>query len=111
MRLRIKITKEIIEKAVWCGTDNEPDVPENCAVALSLKELFPDVYVTRKAICFKGYKFPFVEIPSEGRMFIEDFDRLCDNPEARLYMDPVSFTIDIPEAVVKEFGADVVKRK
>jgi hypothetical protein len=113
MKLKIKVTKEIIEKAIWCGTESEAGyhVSENCAVALAVRDIFPKACVCHSVFYpFEGAMFDAIIIPPKAQDFIKHFDRLADNPEARLYMDPIEFEVDIPDSVIEHIGIDEVKK-
>ncbi len=49
MKILVKVTKEIIERSAYCGTDKcEGKGATHCGIAEALKELFPDVSVLYK---------------------------------------------------------------
>lgn len=121
MKLKIKVTKEIIEKAVWCGVEGHDDVGDastNCAVALAVRDIFPAarVYTPLWSPCV--HILPFndinikegIKIPYEAVVFIGRFDRLSDHPEARLYMDPIEFEVEVPESVINKIGIKEAER-
>lgn len=113
MKLKIKVTKEIIEKAIWCGTESETGyhVSKNCAVALAVRDIFPEARVSHLGFYpFCHTMLDAIIIPSKAQDFIKHFDRLADNPEARLYMDPIEFEVDIPDSVIEYIGIDEIQK-
>ncbi len=77
---KIKITKEILLLSKYCGRESEIEtIGKNCAIAIGLNEMFPDVFVTGDEI----YPFGIDEIvnqsdlkiplPDEAKIFIRTF--------------------------------------
>ncbi len=52
VQFKIMITKEILEKSKLCSSNDKTYqvAGENCAIALALKDLFPNIYVGNHSI-------------------------------------------------------------
>lgn len=110
---QIKITKEILERSKECGTHNDLEkIGNNCAIALAIKKIFPDVFVTAHHV----YPFGIIEnenlrvsLPVIAQNFIKVFDGLRGIPNARLCLPEFEFDIDIPDGVLSLVDIDEVK--
>lgn len=114
VQFTIRITKEIIEQCKNCGTDNNKrEIGSNCAVAFTLKDIFPDVYVTNY------YIFPFgidtekaknikITMPVIAQQFVKLFDGFCLMPNLRPLLPEFEFTINIPGEVIDQINIDEV---
>ncbi len=112
-QFRITITKEIIAQCKNCGTGNDARLVEsNCAIAFTLADIFPKVYVTNL------YIFPFgidgdkemrIPMPLIAQQFINLFDGFRLIPSLRLMLPEFEFTIDLPDEVVEQINIDDVK--
>ena len=115
VQLKISITKEIIEHCKNCGNENdEHEIGKNCAVALALIDIFPNVYVTNY------YIFPFgidcekvhllkIPLPIIAQQFIKLFDGFRLTPKLRLLLPEFEFTIDVPDEVIEQINIDEVR--
>jgi hypothetical protein len=115
-QLKIGITKQIIEQCKHCGNENGKQViGENCAVAIALTDIFPNVYVTGDHILPFGIDYENqqdikITLPVIARQFIKLFDGFCLTPKLRLLLPEFEFTIDIPDEVVEQINIDDVKK-
>jgi hypothetical protein len=115
IQFKISITKEIINQAKHCGTENDMyEMGRNCAIALALKDIFPEVYVTNYLI------FPFgidardekdvkIPLPVVAQQFIKLFDGFRLIPHLRLLLPEFEFAIDIPAEVINAINIDEIK--
>ncbi len=84
----IAVTKDIIKKCRNCGI--ELHVAErNCAVALALRDIFPNAYVTNDSIYPFGIDFKKdteikIPLPVIAQQFIKLFDGFSHIPQLRL---------------------------
>ena len=110
--LKIAITKEIIEQCKYCGIENETyTIGNNCAIAIALIDIFPQVYVTGYSIFPWGMdpkKEPAAQIPlpAIAQQFIKLFDGFRLTPKLRLLLPAFEFTIDIPDEVIEQINID-----
>jgi|SRR6478609_1597954 len=104
MKLQINVTKEILVKSKMCGFDSVLNAPENCAIALAVRDIFPKAQVSPVTIYTEGVN---ILLPDEAMLFISDFDEA--NPSEREEMKPFSFEIEIPEAVIERINIDEVR--
>ena len=112
VQFTIAVTKEIIKHCKNCG--NELHTAEkNCAVALTLVNIFPEVYVTNHFI------FPFgidsekeknikIPLPVIAQQFIKLFDGFHLTPGLRLLLPEFEFTLDLPDEVIGHINIDEV---
>lgn len=120
MKLKIKVTKEILEKSKMCGIGGwkHPDAlhklpTQNCAISLACQEIFPQCDVSDRidntgrlvrGIDVSGWDIPLPEIATD---FIKKFDRL--SPEDRVKMQPIEFEVEVGEDVLACINIEEVK--
>lgn len=113
MKLKIFITKNILEQSKNCNSQNM--IGQNCAIGLAIYALFGarswvslnSISIYDKSIYCKDdfiYCFPVanIKLPGIASNFIENFDG--KTPEQKVKMNPISFDIEIPEKVVDLLG-------
>lgn len=108
MLLKITISKEVLECAKMCGTD---DTGHNCAVALAVRDIFPLAWVRRTEInpfgIYEGYR---IKLPQDATDFIDEFDWLRNKPEQRPLLPPFSFTVELPDEVVERIDISDIEK-
>jgi len=103
MKIRIKVTKEILKRSMMCGTDqleNSKAVSEGCAIALACQEIFPNCHVGGRYIKDKPYYSTAnwkIKMPREAIEFINSFDRLYNTPKRRLELPELEFEIELTD--------------
>ncbi len=98
------------------GIDGDIDkIGRNCAIAVSLNDMFPEVFVTT------DYIYPFgingnnnagelkIELPQVAKDFVKVFDSLRAIPRVRLCLPEFDFEISIPDEVISRINIDEVK--
>ena len=111
----IKITKEILAGSKECGTHNDLEkIGNNCAIALAVKDIFPNVFVTTHHIYPFGidddrYNRLSIPLPGVALNFIKIFDSLRSIHNARLCLPEFEFNIDIPDEIISLIDIDEVK--
>jgi hypothetical protein len=108
MKIRIHVTKEILEKTKSC-----PCNIENCAISEAVRGIFPNAY----AIYFNLHPFPLsyedvgigIKLPWEATLFIINFDK-APTDEHRAAMQPISFDIEVPDEVIEKIGINQVHK-
>ena len=101
IKLKVKVTKEILKESMMCGHGSTKDtVASNCAVALAVREIFPEAKVG--CIIFRPYHKNKWEVVSEhdGFDFIRQFDILKCTPEKRLELPETVVTLDITDEII-----------
>lgn len=108
--MRIHVTKDIINKAKYCGENKTEIISESCAIALAVRDLFPEVRVTDYSIQFgrNGYIYATSYLPFEAREFITKFDETT--VEQREQMSPISFNIEVPDKVIDKISIEEIER-
>lgn len=106
--LKIKITKEILEKTKNC---KGKDLPDNCAISYAVRDLLPKAQTGITTI------FPYGEsnsseetdiaLPWLVTSFISRFDH-C-KPEDRAILPEMEFQIEIPDEVINKINIDEIK--
>lgn len=111
VKLRISVTKEILEKSMWCNANAE-NVKYNCAVAVAVRDIFPKAKVFQ-TILFVDREHEYSEnvlpivMPTDAFHWIKKFDN--SSPIERLMLDPISFEIKIPDEVIERINIDELK--
>lgn len=113
MKIKIKVTKEILERSACCTKDL---CTFNCAIAEAIREIFPwsstggtniNIWDSRKNrdnwLSFRSSPHPIViSLPFNARLFIQDFD--LRTPDLRIAMTPISFDIEVPNGLINQIG-------
>lgn len=107
----ISITKKILEQAKTCGQVKHQSIEDNCAIAIALQDLFPDVFVTGNLIhpfglgqeALTGTTIP---LPAIARDFIKIFDSLVAMPKVRLLIPEFDFVIFIPDEIIERINIE-----
>ena len=120
MRIKIKVTKEILRESMMCSTSefklNETwkkngklhsSPSQNCAVALACQDIFPlcDMGYTRITNTWRmetniDSKEWEIGVPIHVTRFIGDFDRLSGSPQKRLDLPELEFEIELTDKVI-----------
>jgi len=117
MKIKINVTKEILEKSAACLSNSFKQASQNCAIALAVREIFPragvsDTDISTVSCNEQDYDvnadIGFMELPKSARRFIQNFDRA--SYYGRCTMSPISFEIDVPDSVIEKIGLDEVRR-
>jgi hypothetical protein len=116
VQFKIAVTREILELSLQCGTSkNIEEVGKNCAIALAVKDIFPDVLVT------DDYIYPFginkyaktgelkIELPQVAKDFIKVFDSLCGMPKVRRCLPEFDFEIPVSDEIISQINIGEVK--
>jgi hypothetical protein len=112
MQLKIKVTKEHIEKAKSCDG-------QRCAIALAIRDIFPDAHVelglffvkvkfyeqwlkmnASQAALKRFEKKHAIKLPKKAKDFISVFDEAT--PEDRVKLPELEFEVDIPDHILEE---------
>lgn len=111
----IKVTKDILELSKECGIYKDvTSIGKNCAIALTLKDIFPDVFVSDEDIYPFGVdnKNPShnftIPMPKIARDFVKVFDSLSAIHNLRLRLPEFEFSIDIPDEIISEIDIEEV---
>lgn len=106
MKIKIKCDRATLEKSMMCRSNAY--AYENCWIALAVRDLFPNAYVTRVNIYPLGEPDEFIWLPGEAMQMIIRFDELIDSPHKRLALPEFSFEIDVPSEVIEKIGLNEV---
>jgi hypothetical protein len=126
MKLKIKVTKEILERSAMCGyRDGGPDniIGQNCAIALAVREIFPTAQVCSNFIrerwvpgtleyCLDNPEQTpecgwFIPLPENAKKFIRAFD--IYGPSIRTSLPEIEFEITLTDEVLATINIDQVK--
>lgn len=107
MKLKIKVTKEILKKSMFCRDDSL--IVMNCAIAVAVREIWPKASVTQKYIRIDSSKKTFIEdLPESVGLFIYEFDR--STPSQRLEIPEFEFEVEIdPDIHLSHFDISELK--
>lgn len=109
----VAITKEIIKECKNCGIELHA-AERNCAIAVALRDIFPNVYVSNFSIYpfgidFKTDKEIKIPLPLVARQFIKLFDGFSHLPQLRLLLPEFDFMLEIPDDIIEEIDIEEVK--
>jgi hypothetical protein len=109
----ITITKSIIKRCKNCGNELH-EAEKNCAIAIALIDIFPEVHVTADHIFPWGIDLEKennarIPLPVIAQQFIKLFDGFSLTPRLRLLLPEFEFTIDVPDEVIERINIDEVK--
>lgn len=108
MKVKIKVTKDILERSKMCGTAQFKGlITKSCAIALAIREILPHSAVILDQIHYNFCKY--IDLPLIATEFILKFDNLTKFPEERTKLDPIEFEIDIPEDWFEDVNLDEIK--
>lgn len=114
-KLKIKVTKEILEKSKHCGTIPGVRVIDNCPVALAVRDIFPKASVIGTIYPFgfdtkkyeRGIKMETIPLTQEVRWFIVKFDEA--NPSERISLPELEFEVHIPDSIIEKINIDELR--
>lgn len=118
VNLKIKVTKEILWRSRMCG-ENDHLMNSNCAIALSVRDVFPKALVEDKIIIpfptkevhYYLYKendlSEVIELPKEATEFINAFD--VASPDGRMAMPELEFEVEISDGVIDRINIDSLR--
>lgn len=103
MKLKIKVTKEVLAATMRCGTfNNHEKISENCAIAFAVRDIFPMAMVGYENLRPLGCMNPnlIIKLDGETTYFIQNFDSIKNYPELRLTLPEYEFEIELPDELV-----------
>lgn len=114
VQFKIKVTKDILQASQHSGTYSEfENIGETCAIALSLIDIFPNVFVTG------GFIYPYGidsnDNSDELKMAlpepVNDFIRLFDSSSSqeRLALPELEFEVNITDKIISLIDIDEVR--
>lgn len=107
--LRIKVTKEILRKTMWCGTVDMPGtINENCAVAMAVRDIFPRALVWGNIVAPFGEPYvDSIKLPEKVTKFIDTFDTTIH--KNRHDLPELEFDLEIPNEIIAKINIDEIK--
>jgi len=99
IKLKVKVTKKILKESMMFRCPSL-EVTSNCAVALAIREIFPEATVGY--VIFRPFHKNKWGLISEhdGEHFITQFDQLRETPEKRLDLPETVVTLDITDEII-----------
>ena len=110
VQFKIAITRDTIRQCKNCGNRNGPSgIEKNCAIAIALVDIFPEVYVIDDYIFPLGInpenkKTVRIPLPVVARQFIKLFDGFSLAPRLRMMLPEFEFEIDIPDELIEQIN-------
>lgn len=100
MKIKINITKEILEKSKMCNTEpGETMIGHNCAIALAVREVLPNCWVATHDIIRSYCDSKVIALlPKEATDFILEFD--SRTPEQRILLPEFRFEIEVEDSEI-----------
>lgn len=109
VQLKVMVTREILQQSKYCGRDREGyKIGNNCAIALAVADIFPDVFVTGYHVFPQGAEAPDLRIPLPliARQFIKLFDGFYLTPNLRTLLPEFEFDLEIPDEVINKIDIE-----
>ena len=124
MKLKIKIDQDILAKSAHCpssGNAQKAMVGQKCAIACAIVNLFgkrswvagtrififPEQPIFDQHGDLESKNVDYViDLPEKAQDFINVFDTA--DPEERMQMEELEFSINVPEKLIDEIGIDQV---
>ena len=105
MKLKVTVTKEYLKQSMMCGTISNLGciIAENCAVAIAIKSIFPNAFVSHK--CY--YINHGISAKHNGESFIYEFDSLVNTPHKRLELPETEIELEITDEILDELNKNV----
>ena len=112
INIKVKVTKEILRKSMMCGINNT-NFHQNCAIALAIREVFPDALVCQDAFFAFGAPISeylhdlkyYIYCQHNGSDFISQFDDLVKTPKKRLELPETEVTLFLTEECVDHLNS------
>lgn len=130
-KLKIRVTKEILDRSKMCNTDINVGMESNqkcegfaganCAIALAVRDIFPNAWVDIFCIIpfaagntgldiFRSISYPkpdnYIRLPQIASDFISRFDKA--EPQERVQMPEMEFEVEIPDEVIEQVNISEV---
>ena len=117
VQFKILITKEILEKSKFCSSNDKANqvTGENCAIAIALKDLFPNAYISNYSVSPFGRNTKKygenleILLPPIAQHFIKLFDSLRAVPKLRLLLPEFDFEISIPDELIAKINIEEMR--
>lgn len=115
MKLKITVTKETLKRSVLCGTKEGKAVSQNCAIALAVRDIFPNAIVAPQLILMDGkigyHNYNQIQLPQEATDFIVEFDsyKRSGHYAERLNMPELIFEVELHESIINFINLDELK--
>lgn len=108
MKIKIKITKDVLRKSMYCGTDKTiSSRNSSCAFALAIRDIFPNASVDYSFIHpFGRHNASEIRIKHYQAAYLEVFDSMDSTPKIRLDLPELEFEIDLPQSVIDAINID-----
>ena len=115
MRLKIKITQEVLETTKMCGIKdfmlkgNEyKSSAHNCAITYACRKLFPNCYTVSCGIymIYGDESIILADLPDSASRFILRFDKAT--PEKRVRMKRFEFEIELTKEILDLITIDEI---
>ena len=117
MKLKIKITQEVLEATKMCGIDRfilkgsiSFSYSQNCAITNACRELFPNCFTLDKIYMINkyDYRITIANLPVCATNFIDQFDKATS--EERVKMKPFEFEIELTEEALDLISIDQITK-
>jgi hypothetical protein len=112
VKLKIKVTKEVLKETWDCGLPGKSIIIWNCPIAVAVREIFPTAEVAGTYIVIRDtndYWNKFnISLPKEAKDFVAKFD--CTPHDARPQLNELEFEVEIPDALLETINIDEIKQ-
>lgn len=113
MKLKIKITKEVLEATKMCGIGDfklpgskTNIVSFNCPITYACRKLFPTCSTCLDDIRDKDGSLLIALLPQEAINFIRNFDN--SSPKERIEMEPFEFEVELTQEALDLISIDEI---
>ncbi len=106
IKLKVKVTREILLKAMWCT----PEInASDCAITEAVRGVFPEDHTGYQSISPFGWENDArISLPIEARVFVHNFDK--STPTERSLMPEMEFEINVSDEIIEHVDiSDVIE--
>jgi hypothetical protein len=104
MKLKIKITKSVIDRSLNCGTDGR-SISQSCGIAVAIRDLFPKAAIWGEDWTSNtSLSCQFIKSTEDMKDFVIEFDSYLGDVQKLYSLVGKEFEIDIPDEIIDEIG-------
>ena len=101
MKLKIRVTKEILKRSMMCGVGDMLDYRKHCGIAEAVRDIFPNAEIGLSTLTFdSSFPYLYAILPDNAIHWRQDFDNLHKTPKQRLNLPEIEFEVFLSDGVI-----------